>query len=57
MPTESFDKEFILKGKKEIKSFLKIISSPVHSVPIDRSITSEEKEARGIEKIKEMFKK
>ncbi len=57
MPTESFDKEFILKGDKEIESFLKIISSPVKSVPIDRNITSAEKEAQGMEKIKAMYLK
>ena len=57
MPTESFDKEFILKSEKEIESFLRIISSPVRSVPIDRNITSQEKEERGIDKIKRMLSK
>ena len=57
MPTESFDKEFILKSEKEIESFLKIISSPVQSIPVDKNITSPEKEECGIEKIKAMFQK
>lgn len=57
MPTESFDKEFILRSEKEIDSFLRIISSPVRSEPIDRNITSPEKEERGIEKIKQMLSK
>lgn len=47
MATSSFDKEFVLNTKKEVDSFTKIISTPVISKKIDRSLTSPENRQRG----------
>jgi len=37
MATSSFDKDFILSDKKSVESFVKIISTPVQSIKIDRT--------------------
>lgn len=55
MATSSFDKDFTLKTKKEVDSFTKIISTPVVSKKIDRSLTSPENRQRGEELIIELL--
>ena len=55
MATSSFDKHFILKTKKEIKSFRKIISMPSKPIKIDRNLVSPEKEKEGIKKLEKIF--
>lgn len=55
MATTSFDKDFTLDSKKAVDSFVKIISTQVKSVKLDRKLISPETERRGEEKLKQML--
>ncbi|MBP1920694.1 hypothetical protein [Youngiibacter multivorans] len=55
MATSSFDKSFILKDKREVASFTKMIIKPHKSIKIDRTLTSPSNERRGELKLKKML--
>ena len=55
MATSSFDKDFTLKSKRTVESFIKIVNDPKPSVKIDRSLTSPERRKQGEERLKRMF--
>jgi len=55
MATSSFDKDFTLETDKAVDSFVKILSTPLKPVKIDRSLISAEKEKRGEVKLKQML--
>lgn len=57
MATSSFDKDFTLKTKKEVDSFIKIISTPVVSKKIDRFLTSPENWQKGEELLDRLLNK
>lgn len=52
MATSSFTKDFTLNSKQAVKSFAKIISKPVKSEKIDRSVTSPKNQEEGIAKLR-----
>ena len=45
MPTSSFFKEYIIDSKKAADSLNYIISNPIKSRKVDRTLTSKEKDA------------
>ena len=55
MPTSSFFKEFIIDSKKVAESLDYIISNPIKSREIDRSLTSKENEKHAEEKLKKIL--
>ena len=55
MATSSFTRDFTLDSKKAVDSFERIISTPIKSVKIDKSIVSPEKERRGELRLKQIL--
>ncbi|ETA81368.1 hypothetical protein [Youngiibacter fragilis] len=55
MATSSFDKSFVLKDKREVASFSKMLSKPHKSIKIDRTLTSPSNERRGELRLKKML--
>ncbi|AEX85566.1 hypothetical protein Marpi_1156 [Marinitoga piezophila KA3] len=55
MATSSFNKDFILKSKKEVESFIKILEKTSKPIKIDKNLVSPEKEKEGVEKLKKIF--
>jgi hypothetical protein len=55
MATSSFDKDFILKDRKTLESFLEIMRAPGKVVKIDRDLLSPERQLRGEEKLKRIL--
>ncbi len=55
MATSSFDKNFTLKTKKEVESFVRLIDSPKRRKKINRGLVSPENERRGEQKLKQLF--
>ncbi|WP_165145538.1 hypothetical protein [Marinitoga sp. 38H-ov] len=52
MVTTSFDRDFTLKSKKEVKSFIRIIQTPSKPIKIDRKLVSPKREKEGVEKLR-----
>ncbi|MGI6649649.1 MAG: hypothetical protein ACOX5W_11535 [Bacillota bacterium] len=55
MATSSFDKDFTLNGKKAVRSFERIASTPAQSVIIDRSLTSPARVVQGEKRLKQII--
>ncbi|WP_165974012.1 hypothetical protein [Marinitoga lauensis] len=52
MATSSFNKDFTLKSKREVESFIKIMQTPSKPIKIDRKLVSPEREKEGVEKLR-----
>ena len=55
MPTSSFFKEYIIDSKKAADSLDYIISNPIKSRKVDRSLTSKEKEKQAERKLRKIL--
>ncbi len=55
MPTSSFFKEYIIDSKKAADSLNYIISNPVKSMKVDRTLTSKEKEKQAERKLRKIL--
>lgn len=55
MATSSFNKDFTLKSKKAVKSFVESLENPSSSFKIDRSLTTYEKRKAGVKKLRKML--
>ncbi len=55
MPTSSFFKEYIIDSKKAADSLNYIISNPIKSRKVDRTLTSKEKEKQAERKLRKIL--
>ncbi|MBM7560415.1 hypothetical protein [Marinitoga litoralis] len=55
MATSSFNRNFTLKSKREVESFIKIIQTPSKPIKIDKKLVSPEREKEGVEKLRKIL--
>lgn len=56
MAITSFNKDFTLRTKKEVDSFINIVNTSVDSIKISKNLLTKEREKQGEQKVRQMLK-